>query len=59
MSKVNKKVRGKSTKPAMVYRAIRLPPEVLEFYNEYPNPSRMMREVLEKYMKEIENGSDT
>ena len=47
--KKRKGQRGKGVKPALVYRSLRLPAEVLAFYNEYPNPSAQMREVLEDY----------
>jgi hypothetical protein len=47
-----KRVRGKGVKPKMVYRAIRIPSDVLEYYEtNFTNPSKQMRDVLIKYME--------
>lgn len=56
MSEMPRKPRGKGRSPALVYRAIRLPPDVMEFYEKtFPNASKKMREVLTTYKNFIEN----
>lgn len=52
MNEVVKRVRGKGVKPRMVYRAIRIPRDVLEFYEtNFDNTSKKMREVLTDYAR--------
>ena len=47
-----KKGRGKGVKPAMVYFPLRLPTEVMEFFNAYPNKNAKIREVLASYIQQ-------
>jgi len=47
-----RKGRGKASKPAMVYFPLRLPTEVMEFFNAYPNKNKKIREVLAEYIKQ-------
>lgn len=60
MSDKPKKTRGKGIKPAMTYRALRIPVAVLKYYEDnFSNPSKKMREALEKYMQEeLNNNGD-
>ena len=44
-----KKTRGKGAKPAMVHVNVRIPQEVLDYYKEWPNYTKMMRTVLTNY----------
>lgn len=52
MSEPTKKGRGKGAKPAMVYFPLRLPTEVMEFFNAYPNKNKKIREVLASYIQQ-------
>jgi hypothetical protein len=52
MDEVTKKGRGKGVKPAMVYFPLRLPTEVMQFFNAYPNKNAKIREVLAEYIKQ-------
>ena len=52
MNEVTKKGRGKGVKPAMVYFPLRLPTEVMEFFNAYPNKNAKIREVLISYIQQ-------
>ena len=55
-----KRVRGAGIKPRMVYRAIRIPRDVLEHYEtHFKNPSQKMREVLAEYVQKAVDVSDT
>jgi putative IMPACT (imprinted ancient) family translation regulator len=47
-----KKGRGKGVKPAMVYFPLRLPTEVMEFFDAYPNKNKKIREVLASYIQQ-------
>lgn len=47
-----KKGRGKGAKPAMVYFPLRLPIEVLQFFDAYPNKNKKIREVLADFIKQ-------
>jgi hypothetical protein len=47
-----KKGRGKASKPAMVYFPLRLPIEVMQFFNAYPNKNKKIREVLASYIQQ-------
>lgn len=47
-----KKGRGKASKPAMVYFPLRLPIEVIQFFNAYPNRNAKIREVLASYIQQ-------
>jgi hypothetical protein len=49
---IQKKGRGKGTKPAMVYLPVRIDQEVAEFFNKYPNKSAKIREVLASYVQQ-------
>jgi hypothetical protein len=49
---IPKKGRGKGVKPAMVYFPLRLPIEVMEFFNAYPNKNAKIREVLASYIQQ-------
>jgi hypothetical protein len=44
-----RKGRGLGKKPALVGTSLRLPKEVMEFYEGFPNKQAKMREVLIKY----------
>ena len=50
MNESIKKGRGKASKPAKVYFAIRVSVEVAEFFEAYPNKSKKIREVLEQFI---------
>jgi hypothetical protein len=52
MTEPIKKGRGKGVKPAMVYFPLRLPTEVMEFFNAYPNKNAKIREVLASYIQQ-------
>ena len=52
MNEVTKKGRGKGVKPAMVYFPLRLPTEVMEFFDAYPNKNKKIREVLASYIQQ-------
>jgi hypothetical protein len=47
-----KKGRGKGVKPAMVYFPLRLPTEVMKFFDAYPNRNAKIREVLASYIQQ-------
>ena len=44
-----KRGRGKGSKPAMPLVNLRLTEEVIAFYKQWPNYSKMMRTVLTNY----------
>jgi len=44
-----KRGRGKASKPAMPLVNLRLPEEVLAYYKQWPNYSKIMRTVLTNY----------
>jgi uncharacterized protein (DUF4415 family) len=48
--------RGKGKRKALVHVSVRLPEDVVEFYTQYPNYTKAMREVLIKYKEEHDNG---
>ena len=50
MNESIRKGRGKASKPAMVYFAIRVSVEVAEYFETYPNKSKKIREVLEQFI---------
>lgn len=52
MTEPIKKGRGKASKPAMVYFPLRLPVEVMQFFNAYPNKNKKIREVLASYIQQ-------
>jgi hypothetical protein len=52
MNEVTKKGRGKGVKPAMVYFPLRLPIEVMKFFDAYPNKNAKIREVLASYIQQ-------
>lgn len=57
MSDMPRKPRGKGRKPTLVFRSIRMPRDVLEYYETtFPNASQKMREVLTAY-KEFKTSS--
>ena len=41
--------RGKGVRPAMAHVNLRLPQEVVDYYKEWPNYTKMMRTVLTNY----------
>ena len=47
-----KRVRGKGTKPTMVYISLRVNQEVYEFFNAYPNRSGVIREALANFINQ-------
>jgi hypothetical protein len=47
-----KKGRGKGVKPALIYFPLRLPIEILQFFDAYPNRNAKIREVLASYIKQ-------
>lgn len=50
MTDMPRKIRGKGVKPKLVYRALRIEPDVVEYYEtNFPNASKKMREVLTAY----------
>jgi hypothetical protein len=56
MSEMPRKPRGKGLKPKLVYRAVRITPDVVEFYEKnFPNASKKMRDVLTAYKEFIES----
>jgi hypothetical protein len=50
-----KRGRGKGIKPAMPLVNLRLTEEVLAFYKQWPNYSKMMRTVLTNYAESQKN----
>ena len=48
--------RSKDERRVMVHINVRLPEDVVEFYKQYPNYTRVMREVLIKFKEESDNG---
>jgi hypothetical protein len=56
MSNVPRTIRGKGVKPLLVYRALRITPDVVEYYEKnFTNASKKMREVLTAYKEFKEN----
>jgi hypothetical protein len=49
MEQAKKKGRGKQKIPAMVHVNVRLPQEVLDYYKQWPNYTKMIRTVLTNY----------
>jgi hypothetical protein len=47
-----KKGRGKGVKPALIYFPLRLPIEILQFFDAYPNRNAKIREVLASYIQQ-------
>jgi len=52
MSEATKRVRGKGKLPAKAHVNLRMPAEVLAFYQRFPSYTGKMREVLAEYAKE-------
>lgn len=52
MPNQTKRVRGKGTKPTMVYISLRVNQEVYEFFNAYPNRSEKIREALANFINQ-------
>ena len=52
MNEVTKKVRGKASRPAMIYFPLRVSKEIAEFFEAYPNKSKKIREVLEQFIQQ-------
>ena len=52
MNEVTKKVRGKASRPAMIYFPLRVSKEVAEYFETYPNKSKKIREVLEQFIQQ-------
>ena len=48
--------RSKDERRVMVHINVRLPEDVVEFYKQYPNYTRKMRDVLIKFKEESDNG---
>jgi len=44
-----KRGRGKQKAPTLVHVNVRIPQEVLDYYKEWPNYTKMMRTVLTNY----------
>ena len=55
---LKRKGRGKGKRPALVYFPVRVSTEVLEFFEQYPNKSKKIREVLEQYIKQHKGQND-
>lgn len=53
--------RGPAKKPTFVNTSLRLPREVVEYFNTFPNKQAKIREVLANYVQtqtgEFENGN--
>jgi uncharacterized protein (DUF4415 family) len=49
--------RSKDERQPMVHINVRLPEDVVEFYKQYPNYTRAMRDVLIKYKEEHDDGT--
>ena len=49
--------RSKDERQPMVHINVRLPEDVVEFYKQYPNYTRKMRDVLIKFKEEHDNGT--
>jgi hypothetical protein len=49
--------RSKDERRVMVHINVRLPEDVVEFYKQYPNYTRAMRDVLIKFKEEHDNGT--
>jgi len=56
-----KRGRGPSKKPTLVNTSLRLPREVIEYFETFPNKQAKIREVLVNYVEtqtgEFENGN--
>jgi uncharacterized protein (DUF4415 family) len=56
-----KRGRGPSKKPTLVNTSLRLPREVVEYFETFPNKQAKIREVLVNYVEtqigEFENGN--
>jgi hypothetical protein len=50
--------RSKDERRVMVHINVRLPEDVVEFYKQYPNYTRAMRDVLIKFKEEHDNGTN-
>ena len=46
-----RKGRGPGKKPALVCTSVRLPKEVVEYFEEFPNKQAKIQEVLTDYVK--------
>lgn len=54
-----RKARGPGKKPALVGTSIRLPVDVMEYFNRQANKQECMREVLTAYVKQQVQQSET
>jgi len=52
-----KKRRGLGKKPAMVCTSLRIPREVMRYFEQFPNKQTRMREVLTNFVKQ-QQGAD-
>jgi len=48
---VKPRARGKGKRPALAHVNLRLPADVLEYYQRHPNYTGKMREVLTDYVR--------
>lgn len=53
-----RRARGKAKKPAMGHISIRLPVDVLEFYQRSHNFTRKMREILIAHAEQMRSNSE-
>ena len=55
---LKRKGRGKGKRPALVYFPLRVEQYVAEFFEQYPNKSKKIREVLEQFIKQHKGQND-
>jgi hypothetical protein len=53
-----KKRRGPGKKPPMLCTSLRLPKEVMEYFDQFPNKQTRMREVLTEFVKRQQGNYD-
>lgn len=58
MDDAKRRGRGKGVSPAMVYFSFRVSKDVLEYFEQYPNRSEKIREVLANYVNQIKGQND-
>jgi uncharacterized protein (DUF4415 family) len=50
--------RGPSKKPTLVNTSLRLPKEVVEYFETFPNKQAKIREVLTEYLNSQQQGAN-
>jgi hypothetical protein len=52
LTELRRKTRGKGKRPALALVGVRLTPDVLAYFNQFPLPSVRMRMILTDYVRD-------